>query len=128
MTDLTTPAAVVLTVTDATYSDVVLNAREPILVAFMTDTDSTCRPLRPILADLARERAGRLVVATVDVATNPAIAHSWGITQVPVMLLLYRGVLQRVLRGIRPYARLVQEIDEISIPQTRYTALLPRSA
>ena len=114
-------------VTESTYRDIVLAGREPVLVAFIAETDSTSRALRPILADLARDRAGRLVVATIDVTAEPAIAHSWGVTQVPVMLLLHGGVLQRVLRGIRPYARLVQEIDEMPMPQTRYAALRPRS-
>jgi thioredoxin 1 len=116
----------VVPVTESTYGDIVLSGRGPVLVAFLAEADSTCRALRPILADLARDRAGRLVVATVDVAAQPAIAHSWGVTRVPVMLLLHAGVLQRVLRGIRPYARLVQEIDEMPMPQTRYAALRPR--
>lgn len=118
----------VVPVTESTYGDIVLAGRGPVLVAFIAETDSTCRALRPILADLARDRDGRLVVATVDVAANPAIAHSWGVTQVPVMLLLHGGVLQRVLRGIRPYARLAQEIDEMPMPQARYAALRPRSS
>jgi len=120
-----TPAAegVVHPVTDATYHKMVLNSREPVLVAFVEETDSTCRALGPILNDVARERAGRLMVATIDVAANPAVSHAWGITQVPVMLLFQQGVLQRVLRGVRPYARLIQEIDEIPSAHGRYPAL-----
>lgn len=117
MTDTTAPVGVLLPVTDTTYRDLVVTSREPILVAFMAETDSTCRALRRILTELARERAGRLVVVTIDVAASPAIAHTWGITYVPIMLLLHRGVLQRVLRGVRPYARLIREIDEIPTPQ-----------
>jgi thioredoxin 1 len=122
-----TDAAVVLPVSDATYHDVVLSGRGPVLLAFMAETDSSCRAMRPILAELARQRAGRLSVATVDVAANPALVHAWGITGVPILLLLHQGVLQRVLRGVRPYARLVQEIDEMPTDrQTRYPALLRR--
>ncbi len=126
MTDAAQTAGVVLAVTDGTYHDAILNNRGLILVSFMTDDDSSCRALRPILADLARERAGRLVVATVDVTANPSLAQSWGIADVPVMLLLHRGRLERVLRGVRPLARLIREIDEASAdpaPANRYTAL-----
>ncbi len=130
MTDTTSPAGEVVPVTDTTYHDIVLNSRGLILVAFMAEADSTCRALRPILTGLARERAGRLVVATIDVAANPASARTWGITQVPIMVLFHQGVLQRVLRGVRPYARLIQEIDEIPaekpVPDMRYPALTQR--
>jgi thioredoxin 1 len=122
MTDTVVP------VTDATYSEVVDGTREPVLVAFMSENDSTCRALRPILTRLAGERAGRLVVGTVDVAANPAVTGAWGVTEVPVMVLLHRGVLQRVMLGVRPYARLIQEIDEMmpaaAPQQNRYTGLL----
>jgi thioredoxin 1 len=115
--------SVPIAVTDATYREMVFTSREPVLVAFMAEADSTCRALRPILADLARERAGRLNVATIDVAANPTLADSWGITQVPIMLLFHQGVLQRVLRGVRPYARLVQEIDDMPTASFGYAAL-----
>ena len=124
--DTSAPEGVVIPATDATYHDVVSTRSEPVLVAFMDETDSTCRALLPILTELARDRACRLVVATIDVATNPATVEAWGVTQVPVMLLFHRGVMQRVLRGVRPYARLVKEIDEIPFARIRYAALLQR--
>ncbi len=128
MTDTTGSAGEVVSVTDATYHDMVLNCRERILVAFTAEADSTCRALRPILHDLARERAGRLIVATVDVAANPAVTHSWGVSEVPVMLLFDRGVLERVLRGVRPYARLVREIDEVPSSSAKNPASLKYAA
>jgi thioredoxin 1 len=119
----------VLQVTDATYRDVVFGSRVPILVAFMDEADSTCRALRPILTELARQRAGHLDVATIDVPDNPALVQAWGIAQLPIMLLFHRGVMQRVLRGVRPLARLVQEIDEMPMASAtnKYAALLHRS-
>jgi thioredoxin 1 len=116
----------VIAVTEETYHDVVLNNRDLILVAFMTENDSSCRALRPILADLARERAGSLVVTSVDVTANPSLADSWGIADVPAMLLFHRGRLERVLRGVRPLARLKREIDEVAVPPapvSRYSVL-----
>lgn len=120
----------VVALTDATYHDLVNARPDPILVAFVSEAGSTSSALRPVLTDLARERSGRLIVASVDIIANPAIAQAWGITQVPVMLLFHRGVLQRVFRGVRPYARLIMEIDEMipdtSPPTTSYPALLGR--
>jgi thioredoxin-like negative regulator of GroEL len=120
----TTPGVgAVAPVTDTTYREVVLAGREPVLVAFLAEADSGCRALRPILDDLARQRAGGLRVTTVDVGANPALVHAWGVATVPLMLLLHRGVLQRVLRGVRPLARLIHEIEEMPTGRTRYPAL-----
>lgn len=117
MTSTMSPSGVVVPVTDDTYPRLVFSRREPILLAFMDD-GSTCRALQPILDDLAHDKDGSLIVATIDVTANPAIAETWGVTEPPVMLLLHRGVLQRVLRGVRPYARLVDEIEETLGPLT----------
>lgn len=108
----------VVAVTDDTYRHHVFTSATPVLVAFLKDADAVCEALRPILSDLALDRAGRLLIVSVDVATNPATTRVWGVTDVPVMVLLHRGVLQRVLRGVRPYARLAQEIDETGLPQS----------
>ncbi len=102
----------VLAVTDATYADEVLTSDLPVLLAFQADGDVTSAALDPILAEVARERAGRLIVATVEVGANPAVAGQWGIHRVPTMVVLRAGVLQRVLLGIRPAARLLRDLDE----------------
>lgn len=111
MTSTMSPSGVVVPLTDETYPRLVFGRREPILLAFMDD-QSTCRALQPILDDLAHDKDGSLIIATIDVMANPTIAETWGVTEPPVMLLLQRGVLQRVLRGVRPYARLLEEIEE----------------
>jgi thioredoxin 1 len=117
MTSTMSPSGVVVPVTDETYPRLVFGRREPILLAFMDD-GSTCRALRPILDDLAQDKAGSLIVATIDVTANQTIAETWGVTEPPVMLLLQRGVMQRVLRGVRPYARLLEEIEQTLGPLT----------
>ncbi|HZM83197.1 MAG TPA: thioredoxin domain-containing protein [Candidatus Limnocylindrales bacterium] len=125
MTSTMSPSGVVVPVTDATYPHLVFTRREPILLAFMDYGDSTCQALQPVLDQLAHDREGTLVVATIDITPNPTIAETWGITEPPVMLLLHGSVLQRVFLGVRPYARLVQEIDEMDLPDTPAAAPVP---
>jgi thioredoxin 1 len=111
MTGPTPVTGVICPAIDAGF-EAVYTSREPVLVAFMAETGSACRALRPILTSLACEQAGRLHVIMADVDAKPAVAQAWGITEVPVMLLFHQGVLQRVLHGVRPYAQLIQEIEE----------------
>ncbi|GLZ02089.1 thioredoxin family protein [Actinoplanes sp. NBRC 103695] len=105
-------AGAVMPVTDASYVARVIDSPVPVLLAFLKYPDSTSQALRPILTDVAQQRPEHLRVAIIDAATNPQTTDRWGITQIPTMVLFHRGVMQRVLLGVRPAARLLDEIDE----------------
>jgi thioredoxin 1 len=105
-------AGTVLPVTDATYVARVVDNPEPVLLAFTRYGESGSRALSPVLSEVAQRRAGSLTVATADVDANPQTAARWGVTHVPVMVLLRYGSMERVLIGVRPADRLLDEIDE----------------
>lgn len=101
----------VMPVTDATYNARVINSQKPVLLAFLKNPDSSSQAMRPVLADVAREKEADLRVAVVEVNSNPVTAGRWGVTKIPTMVLLHKGVVERVLLGVRPTARLLNEID-----------------
>ena len=105
-------AGTVVPVTDATYLARVLDHPAPVLLAFLKYPDSSSQALRPVLSEVAQKREDSLRVATLDVTANPATTERWGVTEIPTMVLLNRGIVERVLLGVRPAARLVEEIDE----------------
>ena len=105
-------AGTVVTVTDATYLARVVDSPVPVLLAFLRSSGSARQAMWPVLAEVAAARPDGLRVATVDVAACPVTVQRWGVTRDPTMVLLHRGVMQRVLLGVRPAARLLDEIDE----------------
>lgn len=105
-------AGTVLPVTDATYLARVVDSPIPVLLAFLKNPSSGRQALYPVLTEVAHRRAENLRVAAIDVSANPGTTERWGVTQTPTMVLLHRGVLQRVLLGVRPAARLLDEIEE----------------
>ena len=93
---------VVLEVTDATYHEEILNNRGLILVAFMTEGDSSCRALRPILADLARERAGRCAGGAGAGPAPEALTHLGGLSMISQFAhhpVLVSAVLMTLIGG-----------------------------
>jgi thioredoxin 1 len=63
-------------VTDATFEDDVLRADRPVIVDFWAEWCMPCRLVAPVLEEIAKEQAGRLIVAKLNVDDNPATAET----------------------------------------------------
>jgi thioredoxin 1 len=102
----------VVPVTDATYRARVVDSPAPVLLVFLPEAGEVRRAFSPVLAEVAQRLGDRILVATVDVTANPATTQRWGVTQTPASVLLDRGTVQRVLLGVRPADRLIEEVEQ----------------
>ena len=78
------------TVTDDTFDKEVLGSLGPVLVDFWAPWCGPCRLVAPELEKLAKERAGRVVLAKLNTEEVPQIASRFGIQSIPT-LILFRG-------------------------------------
>ncbi len=85
-------------VTDATFKAEVYEAVKPVLVYFWAPWSEPCKAMIPMLGDVAAHQNARLRVASVDIDTNAASSASFGIQDVPTLILFKNG---------RPITRLV---------------------
>lgn len=85
-------------VSDAGFSAEVLNSAQPVLVKFEADWCGPCQAMKPAVAELADEYAGKVKVLTLDIDQNQQTPYKYGIRGVPTVLLFDRGqvVGQRV--------------------------------
>jgi thioredoxin 1 len=60
-------------------------------VDFWAPWCAPCRMVAPILAQLAKDYAGKLTVGKINVDENPHVASRFGITGIPTMLLFKDG-------------------------------------
>ena len=89
-------------------------ARGLALVDFTADHCPPCRMLGPQVDALARELAGRVTVAKVDVDQQPALTARFGIRGTPTLLFFRDGeVVDRIL-GAVPVARLREKVRELA--------------
>jgi len=76
-------------ITDANFRSEVLESPLPVLVDYWAEWCGPCRMIGPLLEDTARDYAGRLKVAKLNIDENPAAPSQYRVRSIPT-LMLYR--------------------------------------
>jgi thioredoxin 1 len=102
----------VLTVSDDTFGEEVLQSDEPVLVDFWAEWCGPCKKMAPTLDELAGEYAGRLRIAKLDIDANRVTATTYGVMSIPTMKLFRGGEVVHTVVGAKSKAALVAELGE----------------
>ena len=77
-------------VTDASFDADVIKSSTPVLVDYWAEWCGPCKMIGPILDEVAKEYAGKLKIAKMDVDANQAVPAKFGIRGIPT-LMLFKG-------------------------------------
>ncbi len=78
-------------VSDDAFEKTVLQAQLPVIVDFWAPWCGPCKMVGPILDKLAKENAGKFLVAKVNTDENPEWASKYGVQGIPTMLFVSGG-------------------------------------
>jgi len=100
-------------VTDASFDTDVLKAGTPVLVDYWAEWCGPCKMIAPILDEVAKDYAGRVTVAKLDVDANPGTPAKYGIRGIPTLILFKGGRVAATKIGALPKTKLYEWVDSV---------------
>jgi thioredoxin 2 len=105
-------AAIPVELTDSTFVRFISNATKPVMVDFFSPTCGPCRMLSPVIDNMARQFAGRVIIAKLDTTKNANITAQFRIRGVPTLIFFKNGEKMDQLAGAIPEETLARKLNQ----------------
>jgi len=99
-------------VTDAAFEKSVMQSELPVIVDFWAPWCGPCKMVAPILDKLAKELAGKAIVAKVNTDEHPQWAQKFSVQGIPTMLFVANGKVVHRQVGALPESMLRQVVTQ----------------
>lgn len=95
-----------ITITKDNFEAEVLNSSVPVLLDFWATWCGPCRMIAPALEEIAAENAGKLKVGKVNVDEEMELAMRFGVTSIPLLVVMKDGKVVNKAVGAMPKAKI----------------------
>ncbi|MFH2103191.1 MAG: thioredoxin [Chloroflexota bacterium] len=99
-------------VTDATFDQAIIKNTLPVIVDFWAPWCGPCKMVAPMLDKIAKEQAGKLIVAKVNTDENSEWATKFGVQGIPTMLFIFNGKVVHRQVGALPEKMLREAVTQ----------------
>ena len=95
-----------ITITKENFETEVLKSDVPVLLDFWATWCGPCMMIAPTLEEIARENAGKLKVGKVNVDEQMELAMQFGVTSIPMLVVMEGGKIVNKAVGAMPKAKI----------------------
>jgi thioredoxin 1 len=99
-------------VSDSDFEERVLKAEGPVLVDYWAEWCGPCKMIAPIIEEIAKEYAGRLTVAKLDIDSNSQTPQQYSVRGIPTLMIFKDGNVQGTKVGAMTMGHLKAFVDE----------------
>lgn len=99
--------------TDGNFEPEILKSDLPAMVDFWAPWCGPCQVIAPVIEEFAKEYAGRLKVAKMNVDENPATPSRYGIRGIPTVMIFKEGQVFDQIVGAVSKSKMEEMIKKV---------------
>lgn len=98
---------------DSSFDKMLGSASLPVMVDFYSPSCGPCRTLAPVVAALALQFAGKVIIAKYDTSRNQIAAARFQIKGVPTLIFFKQGKVVDQVVGAAPQADIARRLNNL---------------
>jgi len=102
-----------ITLDESNFDREVTQSDKPVIVDFWAEWCGPCKMIAPLLDEVAREKAGAVKVAKVNVDENQSLSFKYNIRAIPALLFFKNGQVRDQVTGVTCKKDLLNRIEAL---------------
>src|SRR5437764_9985362 len=103
-----------VTLDDSNFDKEVTQSAQPVLVDFWAEWCGPCKMIAPLIDEIAKEKAGSVKVAKVNVDENKSHSMKYNARAIPALLFFKKGQLRDKVAGLTSKKDLLGRLEALA--------------
>jgi thioredoxin 1 len=103
-----------VTLDDSNFDKEVTQSTQPVLVDFWAEWCGPCKMIAPLIDEIAKEKAGSVKVAKVNVDENQSLSMKYNVRAIPALLFFKNGQLRDQIVGMTSKKDLLGRLEALA--------------